>query len=227
MSMRDRLFSFIVGAAALGLMAAMPSPLTAQEDCPRGTLDKQYCDRDGDQIADLPIDPNRIHFPVKIPCPEPFRLLTHLHHEGSPIDSICETRIILHFCCRRKLASWLNPINDYRPQISASSVHRSRQSCRPGPYDNNLLHTIPTLVCNFRNKPPTEKIRCVRDKDNAARYRKRLCEFYNFFNRGVSIKNIAHTIFTQSSHALLDCFVLNRKSRLLLIDKITDIIAYS
>ena len=57
MSMRDRLFSFIVGAAALGLVAAMPSPLTAQEDCPRGTLDKQYCDRDGDQIADLPIDP--------------------------------------------------------------------------------------------------------------------------------------------------------------------------
>lgn len=26
------------------------------EDCPRGTLDKQYCDRDGDLVADLPID---------------------------------------------------------------------------------------------------------------------------------------------------------------------------
>jgi len=56
MSIRDRFFSFIAGAAVLGLLAALPSPLAAQ-DCPRGTLDKQYCDRDGDQIADLPTDP--------------------------------------------------------------------------------------------------------------------------------------------------------------------------
>ncbi len=28
----------------------------AQEDCPRGTLDQQYCDRDGDLVADLPLD---------------------------------------------------------------------------------------------------------------------------------------------------------------------------
>ncbi len=27
-------------------------------DCPRGTLDKQYCDRDGDLTADLPTDPS-------------------------------------------------------------------------------------------------------------------------------------------------------------------------
>ena len=57
MSIGDRFFSFIAGAAVLGLLAALPSPLAAQEDCPRGTLDKQYCDRDGDQIADLPTDP--------------------------------------------------------------------------------------------------------------------------------------------------------------------------
>jgi len=25
-------------------------------ECPRGTLDSQYCDRDGDQVADLPLD---------------------------------------------------------------------------------------------------------------------------------------------------------------------------
>ena len=56
MSIRDRFFSFIAGAAVLGLLAALPAPLAAQ-DCPRGTLDKQYCDRDGDQIADLPTDP--------------------------------------------------------------------------------------------------------------------------------------------------------------------------
>ena len=56
MSIGDRFFSFIAGAAVLGLLAGLPSTLTAQEDCPRGTLDKLYCDRDGDQIADLPLD---------------------------------------------------------------------------------------------------------------------------------------------------------------------------
>ena len=29
----------------------------AQEDCPRGTLDVRYCDRDGDLVADTPTDP--------------------------------------------------------------------------------------------------------------------------------------------------------------------------
>ena len=57
MSMRDRFLSLVTGAAVLGLLAALPSPLTAEEHCPRGTLDKQYCDRNGDQIADLPTDP--------------------------------------------------------------------------------------------------------------------------------------------------------------------------
>ncbi len=28
------------------------------EDCNRGTLDMQYCDRNMDQVADLPLDPN-------------------------------------------------------------------------------------------------------------------------------------------------------------------------
>ena len=32
----------------------------AQEDCPRGTLDKAYCDRNGDLVADLPTDPKKI-----------------------------------------------------------------------------------------------------------------------------------------------------------------------
>jgi phosphonate transport system substrate-binding protein len=34
---------------------AAPSFATAQ-DCPRGTLDKKYCDRDGDLVADAPTD---------------------------------------------------------------------------------------------------------------------------------------------------------------------------
>ncbi len=32
------------------------NPVQAQEDCPRGTLDARYCDRDRDLIADLPLD---------------------------------------------------------------------------------------------------------------------------------------------------------------------------
>jgi phosphonate transport system substrate-binding protein len=32
----------------------------AQEDCPRGTLDKAYCDRDGDLVADAPSDPKKL-----------------------------------------------------------------------------------------------------------------------------------------------------------------------
>jgi phosphonate transport system substrate-binding protein len=33
---------------------------SAQEDCARGTLDKLYCDRNGDLVADLPTDPKSI-----------------------------------------------------------------------------------------------------------------------------------------------------------------------
>ncbi len=29
----------------------------AQSNCPRGQLDKLYCDRNGDMVADLPTDP--------------------------------------------------------------------------------------------------------------------------------------------------------------------------
>jgi phosphonate transport system substrate-binding protein len=32
----------------------------AQKDCPRGTLDQAYCDRNGDLVADLPTDPKKI-----------------------------------------------------------------------------------------------------------------------------------------------------------------------
>src|SRR3954467_7557879 len=43
-------------AAALGFASAA----SAQEDCPRGTLDKAYCDRNGDLVADLPTDPKKV-----------------------------------------------------------------------------------------------------------------------------------------------------------------------
>jgi phosphonate transport system substrate-binding protein len=41
---------------ALVLTLGFSLPAIAEEDCPRGTLDKQYCDRDGDLVADLPLD---------------------------------------------------------------------------------------------------------------------------------------------------------------------------
>lgn len=47
---------------ASGIIAAlvMSSPARAQEDCPRGTLDKAYCDRNGDLTADPPTDPKKL-----------------------------------------------------------------------------------------------------------------------------------------------------------------------
>jgi phosphonate transport system substrate-binding protein len=47
---------------ASGIIAAlvMSSPASAQEDCPRGTLDKVYCDRNGDLTADPPTDPKKL-----------------------------------------------------------------------------------------------------------------------------------------------------------------------
>ncbi|HET7408581.1 MAG TPA: phosphate/phosphite/phosphonate ABC transporter substrate-binding protein [Paracoccaceae bacterium] len=45
-----------VSAVALALAV---QPAAAQEDCPRGTLDDRYCDRDGDLIADIPEDPSK------------------------------------------------------------------------------------------------------------------------------------------------------------------------
>jgi len=46
-------------AAAAALLASTTLAF-AQDDCPRGTLDKAYCDRNGDLVADLPTDPKKI-----------------------------------------------------------------------------------------------------------------------------------------------------------------------
>jgi phosphonate transport system substrate-binding protein len=52
------MFKSILSAAALAIAAfGLIGTGTAQAaDCPRGTLDKQYCDYDGDLVADLPLD---------------------------------------------------------------------------------------------------------------------------------------------------------------------------
>ena len=44
--------------AIVGFMATT-SPASAAADCPRGTLDKQFCDRDGNLTADLPTDSSK------------------------------------------------------------------------------------------------------------------------------------------------------------------------
>jgi len=51
--------SFLSIVAAIGLAWAfnIATPGSASADCERGTLDKQYCDIDGDLVADLPTDP--------------------------------------------------------------------------------------------------------------------------------------------------------------------------
>lgn len=52
------MFKSILSAAALAIAAfGLAGTGAAQAaDCPRGTLDKQYCDYDGDLVADLPLD---------------------------------------------------------------------------------------------------------------------------------------------------------------------------
>jgi phosphonate transport system substrate-binding protein len=46
----------IVAAAGACMLLAAPTVAHAQEECHRGTLDVAYCDRNLDQVADLPID---------------------------------------------------------------------------------------------------------------------------------------------------------------------------
>lgn len=53
-----RIWAIAAGLAFCGLTLA-PLPAAAMEDCPRGTLDKQYCDRNNDLVADLPLDESK------------------------------------------------------------------------------------------------------------------------------------------------------------------------
>lgn len=51
-----KLMNSYLSGAAFALVVSLASPLAAQ-DCPRGDLDKRYCDVNGDLIADTPTDP--------------------------------------------------------------------------------------------------------------------------------------------------------------------------
>jgi len=46
----------LLSGAALALVLSLAGPAAAQ-DCPRGDLDKMFCDVDGDLLADTPTDP--------------------------------------------------------------------------------------------------------------------------------------------------------------------------
>jgi phosphonate transport system substrate-binding protein len=48
------------GVVALAAVLVLSSAALAQESCPRGALDKAYCDRNGDLTADLPTDPKKV-----------------------------------------------------------------------------------------------------------------------------------------------------------------------
>lgn len=53
----QRYYSFGANMIALLIAGLFSTQLYAAEDCFRGTLDDLYCDRDGDLVADLPLDP--------------------------------------------------------------------------------------------------------------------------------------------------------------------------
>lgn len=50
----------IKALVAIAFVSLGGSLAAAQEDCPRGQLDKAYCDRDGDLVADTPTDPKKL-----------------------------------------------------------------------------------------------------------------------------------------------------------------------
>jgi phosphonate transport system substrate-binding protein len=69
--------SLVLRTLALALLFVAPGLASAQQDCPRGTLDTRFCDRDGDLLADVPtdqsqlVDPNVLIFaytPVEDPA---------------------------------------------------------------------------------------------------------------------------------------------------------------
>jgi len=75
--MKRYLLVAMAAVAFLALAVGVPKQAIAVEDCPRGALDEQYCDRDGDLTADTPtdsanlIDPDTIIFaytPVEDPA---------------------------------------------------------------------------------------------------------------------------------------------------------------
>ena len=51
MSMKTLLSAAVIAGVGFAGAALWSVPATAQEDCPRGTLDARYCDRNGDLVS--------------------------------------------------------------------------------------------------------------------------------------------------------------------------------
>ena len=54
------LIKILVGAVAAFAVSAFASGTSYAQECPRGTLDKRFCDVDGDLLADTPTDPSKL-----------------------------------------------------------------------------------------------------------------------------------------------------------------------
>src|ERR1700704_5441492 len=56
----SRQINVIASAFAALIMSGGLIGTSSAQDCPRGDLDKAYCDRDGDLVADTPSDPKQL-----------------------------------------------------------------------------------------------------------------------------------------------------------------------
>ena len=75
----------LAGIAGLTLIG---TSFAAAQDCPRGELDKAYCDRNGDLVADAPTDPKQLVNPM--------------------LDIIIVCALFLLWNARKKFSSLLN-----------------------------------------------------------------------------------------------------------------------
>ena len=62
----SRKMSKLAGCLTALIVSIGLAGIAHAQDCPRGTLDKAYCDRDGDLVADTPADPKQIVNPSTI-----------------------------------------------------------------------------------------------------------------------------------------------------------------
>jgi len=54
------MFQFLKSAAVTAAAICVTTAVAMAQDCPRGTLDKAYCDANGDLVADTPTDPKKL-----------------------------------------------------------------------------------------------------------------------------------------------------------------------
>ena len=152
MEQRMRLISsFLI--ALIPLLSLISSPVYAQEECPRGTLDPRYCDRDRDLIADLPLDeddwldPSALIFsytPVEDPAVYEQVWAGFIAH----LEEVIDKRILFF------------PVQSYAAQYEAmrSGRLRSTSQCRiagqqQDPFIGNHQYTTSTIFHRVGSRP--------------------------------------------------------------------------